>query len=319
VSGVRDRGAFVLSLDFELIWGTLDLFGTSGFRRACEIERSIVVQRLLDLLHEYEVSATWCVLGHLFLNHCDGQHREMVRPTHSWVSGDWFEHDPGGDEHTAPLFFGRSLVERIQACPTRQEIGAHSFSHVIFGDRGCSAEVAESEIKACLDAARVMGVELRSFAFPRNRVGHLDVLHRHGFQVYRGPGPLWYENEEETRISGRVAHLRDVVTAATPPTVLASLDDSGLWNVPGSMIYFPSHGIRALVPVSRRVRRAMRGLEAAAAEKQIFHLWFHPTNLADNTQRMFEGLRSILENAADLRRQKRIDIMGMAELAAECR
>jgi hypothetical protein len=35
-----DRGAFVLSLDFELIWGTMDLLGPEAFRAACERERS---------------------------------------------------------------------------------------------------------------------------------------------------------------------------------------------------------------------------------------------------------------------------------------
>lgn len=315
MSGERGRGAFILSLDFELIWGTLDLFGTNGFRRACAIERSIVVDRLLDLLHEYEVSATWCVLGHLFLGTCDGRHPEIVRPTHAWVTGDWFAHDSGGNEETAPLFFGRRLVERILSCRTRQEVGAHSFSHVIFGDSGCSAATAESEVRACVDAARAMGIEMRSFAFPRNRVGHLDVLRRHGFQVYRGPGPLWYENEEETLLSGRLAHLWDVTTATAPPTVLPSQDASGLWNIPGSMIYFPSHGIRALVPMRQRIRRAIKGLDAAAREKRIFHLWFHPTNLSDRTDAMFAGLRSILDHVAVLRKRSEIDVIPMAQVA----
>ena len=32
-------GAFTLSLDFELIWGTLDKAGPDGFAYACAIER----------------------------------------------------------------------------------------------------------------------------------------------------------------------------------------------------------------------------------------------------------------------------------------
>lgn len=311
----RDRGAFILSLDFELIWGTLDLFGPAGFQRACKIERAVVLERLVELLNEYEIPATWCVLGHLFLEGCDGRHPEIVRPSHEWVKGDWFGEDPGGTEETAPAFFGRSLIQMIRACPTPQEIGGHSFSHVIFGDPGCSAAAAESDVKASVDAARAMGLELRSFAFPRNRVGHLDALRRHGFQVYRGPGPLWYEQEGNPGLRGRCAHLADVFTAAAPPTVLPILDPSGLWNVPGSMIYFPSHGLRGLVPMWLRVKRAIKGLEAAAREKRIFHLWFHPTNLADHTEAMFAGLRSILAHAAALREKESITIIPMGALA----
>ncbi len=315
-----ERGVFTLSLDFELIWGTLDLYGTEGFRRACEIERSVVVDRLLELLTEYEISATWCVLGHLLLDRCEPvngrPHPEIVRPRHAWVRGDWLAPDPGGTEESSPLFLGKSLVEKIRACRVPQEIGCHSFSHVVFGDPGCSTETAESEVVACLEAGRNMGLEFRSFAFPRNRIGHLDVLRRHGFCVFRGPGPRWYEQDESNAFA-RLAHLWDVVLAVAPPTVLPERDPSGLWNLPGSMIYFPSHGIRKWIPVSRRVRRAVKGLESAARDRRVFHLWFHPTNLADRTEAMVDGLRTIFERAAELRAQGALAIVPMGAAVPE--
>ena len=55
----QDRGVLTISLDLELIWGTLDLFGPERFRRACEIERAVVIDRLLDLFTEFDVQATW--------------------------------------------------------------------------------------------------------------------------------------------------------------------------------------------------------------------------------------------------------------------
>ena len=60
--------------------------------------------------------------------------RALASALAAWERGDWFEHDPCTTETLAPTFFGRSLVEKIRACPTPQEIGSHSFSHVIFGD-----------------------------------------------------------------------------------------------------------------------------------------------------------------------------------------
>src|SRR6187397_2127119 len=115
-----ERGVFTISLDFELIWGALDLFGPERFRRACERERE-AVGRLLDLFVEFDVPATWCIQGHLFLDRCAAvngrKHPEIVRPSHAWCRRDWFEHDPGGDEASAPTFLGRSLVEKIRDCP----------------------------------------------------------------------------------------------------------------------------------------------------------------------------------------------------------
>jgi peptidoglycan/xylan/chitin deacetylase (PgdA/CDA1 family) len=314
-----ERGVFTLSLDFELIWGTLDLFGPERFRRACERERAVVIDRLLALLAEFEISATWCVVGHLFLERCEARpgrkHPEIVRPRPARQERDWFRRDPGGSEAEAPLFMARSLIEKIRACPVPQEIGCHSFSHVIFGDAECSRAAAESEIAACARLAAELGIGLRSFAFPRNRVGHLDVLREYGFACYRGPEPHWYEQSQWPAAVKRAAHLWEVLAAATPPVVLPRWAEAGLWNIAGSMIYFPMHGLRWLIPVSWRVRRARKGLEAAAQQRRIFHLWLHPTNLADHTEAMFAGLRAILERARELQAQGELRILPMGALA----
>ncbi len=313
-----ERGVFTISLDFELIWGTLDLFGPQGFRHAYEIERKEVIDRLLALFVEFEVPATWCMLGHLFLDRCSSEggskHPEIVRPHHAWHPEDWFLHDPCRNEESDPLFYGRSLLEKIRACPVPQEIGSHSFSHVIFSDGGCSRETAESEVAASVRAAREVGVDLRSFAFPRNQVGHLEVLRDYGFTCYRGPDPLWYEQGSGRKAAKRLAHLWDVLRASEPPVGLPQLTSVGIWNIPGSMIYFPMHGLRRYIPISLRVRRAVKGLEAAAREKRIFHLWFHPTNLAFQMEQMLDGLRAILEHAATLRANDALTFLPMGAL-----
>jgi peptidoglycan/xylan/chitin deacetylase (PgdA/CDA1 family) len=311
-----DRGVFTISLDFELIWGTLDR-GVDTFREACERERSVVVDELLALLAEFEISATWCTLGHLFLDRCgprDGRKHPEIEPPRLEGVGDWFEHDPGGTEESDPIFYGRSLVDRILACPVPQEIGSHSFSHPLFGDPGCSRETADTELAECVRLAAERGLELRSFAFPRNRVGHLDVLREHGFTMYRGPDPTWYEGDRWPRPIKRLGHLADVVLARRPPVVLPEEVLPGLWNLPGSMIYFPMHGPRRHLPLSRRVARALKGLDAAVERRRVFHLWFHPTNLAFETEQMFDGLRRIFDRAAALRGEGRLAIKPMGAI-----
>jgi len=321
-SNSRGAGALTISIDFELIWGTLDLFGPKRFGPACMIEREVVVDRLLELFEELDIPATWCIVGHLFLESCEVvngvKHPDIIRPQHSWCRGEWFTHDPCGTETSEPLFFGRDLVDRIMACPTVQEIGCHSFSHVIFGDDGCSRASAESEIAACVRLAREMGVELRSFAFPRNQVGHLDVLRHYGFKCYRGPEPVWYENTHMPPALRRMARLLDVLTASTPPVVRPERNASGLWNIPGSTIYFPIHGLRRLVPMQLRIRKALKGLREAGRRGRVFHLWFHPTNLADQTDAMFAGLRRILLAATELRHRGELEIMTMGQIAERC-
>jgi peptidoglycan/xylan/chitin deacetylase (PgdA/CDA1 family) len=317
-------GIFTISLDFELIWGTLDLFGPEGFRGDCEIERSAVIDRLLELFIEFDVPATWCILGHLFLDHCDVvdgvKHPEIVRAEHQWCANDWFEHDPCGAEESAPLFLGKSLIEKIRSCSVPQEIGSHSFSHVIFGDRGCSRDAAQSELAACVKLAEESGIQLRSFAFPRNQIGHLDLLAKYGFACYRGPEPNWYQSPRWPAAVRRLSHLGEVITAAEPPVVEPEDRGDGLVNIPGSMIYFPRHGLRRYLPMYLRVRRAVKGLRAAARRGRIFHLWFHPTNLAGDQQTMdamFGGLRRILEYASRMREKGQLEILTMGGIAEQ--
>jgi peptidoglycan/xylan/chitin deacetylase (PgdA/CDA1 family) len=309
-----EKGAFTISLDFELIWGTLDLFGPERFRRACEIEREKVIDSLLDLFVEFEVPATWCILGHLFLDKCNGQHPEIIRTEHEWVKGDWFDHEPCEAENDKSIFSGRSLVEKIKNCPVRQEIGSHSFSHVIFSDNGCSRAAAESELAESVRLAKEMQIEMRSFAFPRNEIGHLDVLKEFGFLCYRGIEPNWYENRRVPEALRRAMRLVDVLRAAEPPTVLPQTTKSGIWNIPGSSIYFPMHGFRKYIPLKLRTLRAFKGLDSAVKNRRIFHLWFHPTNLADETETMIKGLREILQYAANLRGKDKLQFLSMQDL-----
>lgn len=314
-----DRGVFTVSLDFELIWGTLDLFGPEPFRQACEQEREAVVE-LLEMFTAHGLCATWCIQGHLFLDRCaevgGRKHPEIVRPTFPWCCGDWFDHDPCGSEDSDPIFYGRSLVEKIRDCPVHQEVGCHGFSHVIFGDTGCPSRVARSELAECLRLAEELRVQMNSFAFPRNRIGHLDLLPEFGFTAYRGLDRTWYRNAP--RRLARWAHLWDVLTASTPPVVLPERTSHGLWNIPGSMIYFPMHGLRRFLPMGIRVRRALKGLDAAARSRKVFHLWFHPTNVAESSHKMLGGLGQILDHAARLRDKGLLEFLTMGDLATKC-
>lgn len=312
-----ERGIFTLSLDFELIWGTLDLQSHHRFVSLCTIEREQVVSRLLDLFAEFKVSATWCTVGHLFLDRCVGgcgrRHPELVRSS-AW-DAIRLNRDPGTSEEHAPVFYGRKLVDQIRDCETPQEIGSHSFSHVLFDESACSLETAESELEAAVSAADELGLELRSFAFPRNRIGHTGLLRKYGFTSYRNRDQSWYEPVAPRRWFHRAAHLADILIAGAPPAVLPHWDPNGLWAIPGSMLYTPAYGLRKCIPVQLRVARARKGLRAAVRERRIFHLWLHPTDLAERTDAMLSGLRRIFETVAQLRDAGEIEVLTMGELA----
>jgi hypothetical protein len=95
--------------------------------------------------------------------------------------------------------------------------------------------------------------------------------------------------------------------------VLPQFED-GLWNIPGSMLYTPAFGVRRFLPVWLRVLRANRGLDRAIERREIFHLWFHPTDLTVRPDAMLDGVRRIFERAARLRDCGELEILPMRGL-----
>jgi Polysaccharide deacetylase len=296
------RGAFTVSLDFELIWGRLDKPDWRNFRSICRSERDEVVGRLLDLFHAYRIPATWCTVGQLFL---DPNDRDNLSLPGSNLLAKLTASD-------APLLYGRDLIRQIQQCPTWQEIGCHTFSHADFAT--CSRERAEAELAACVKAARAMNVNLKSFVFPRNRVGHLDLLPKYGFTVFRGPDPMWHESAQVRGWRHRAGHLLDIARAADPPVVDVQWNANGLWDVKGSMLYTPSYGFRQHIPVNLRVHRAKKGLRSAVQQRRLFHLWFHPTDVVVRQDKMFDGLRQIFEEVANLRSAGALEVMALGDV-----
>ena len=83
------------------------------------------------------------------------------------------------------------------------------------------------------------------------------------------------------------------------------------------MLYTPSFGMRRYVPVKLRVARARKGLAEAVRTNRIFHLWFHPTDLACRMDAMLGGLETIFQEAARLRSAGKIDVFSMGELVSQ--
>jgi len=321
-----ERGAFVVSIDTEMAWGEAHQRGASNESvgaiaspagRTYDREREVIA-RILDIFARHEMAATWAVVGHLFLAECQdngaGPHPEIVRPNYSWLDGDWFDIDPCTSLRDDPSFYGGDIVDTILACPTPQEIGSHSFSHLIVDDPACTREVFASELTAAGTVAAQRGVELRSFVYPRNGVAQVERLAEHGYRGYRGRHPLpsfagrpaW--QRRVLRMVDRVYPLRG--SAARPVR-----HTSGVWNIPQSYYLFGPITSRRWLPTLHNHRPIAR-LRQAARHRSVFHMWFHPHNIIA-TPGALNTLERICVAAAELRDARRIDVVTMGDLAAQ--
>ncbi len=308
------QGVFVLSLDEELAWGSVH-GGTLPEREVLFKQTRQCIARLLKLLEKYRIHATWALVGHLFLDKCEPvngiKHPDIVRPKYSWYPDDWFLPDPCSRLEDAPLWYGRDIIDQIKNCSVSQEIGCHTFSHIRVGRPGCSRECFASELRACRDEAEKLGLNLESFVYPGNSVGHLDILAESGFLAYRGNAPHLYTSSSNIaeKIMRQIANLLPF----TPPVVLPKREN-GLWNLPASYFYPSTYRWWKLISGVSRVYKVKKALRQAAKEQAIFHLWFHPFNLANQPDKLFKELENIFAEVCRYREAGRLDNLTMGEL-----
>jgi hypothetical protein len=207
----------------------------------------------------------------------------------------------------------------LRAARTLQDIGSHSYAHVYFG------ETAREALRDDLAAARRVhdrhGLPFTSFVFPRNQVGHLDLLCEAGVKVFRSVDRGWHIGVRERlgRAAGRLANLADKLLPVPPAVVapIAHVDQGGrgVVELPSSMLLMARNGLRRAVRPSAVVAKARLGLAAARRTGRIFHLWFHPSNFYYEPDRQLETLADILRVAVKMRDRGEIEIRPMSSFA----
>jgi hypothetical protein len=178
-----------------------------------------------------------------------------------------------------------STFERMVMSGVKQDVGSHSFSHVIFNSPECSVAVARVEVSKGVEALK--GIDhVASFIFPNNKVNYLNVLREYGFVAYRGDmvGKLAYPSKTE-----------------------------GLWDI---------HKTYYLYEESLcEVGFVLRLMDLAVAYGCVLHLFFHPWNVSlDGSPRKFaeKVLEPILGYATERQNEKKLWICTMRELANYC-
>ncbi len=310
--------AFVISIDLEMSWGAVH--HGSPHDRSPYLEERRVVAELLEVMEEYEISATWAVVGHLFLPRC-GQstgmkHPEIVRPDYSWFAGDWYDLDPGTSLTDDPTWYGPDLVARIRESHIPHELASHSFGHVIAGDEGCTEEAFRSDLEACLSAAAESGLNLMSYVFPRNSIGHLGLLAEAGFLAYRSHTPDRFTQMSPPlkKMALAMDRVRPLRSGAFRPEIKGDLV-----AIPQTYLFNPGSKTADRLGDElwgRVVRRRLRG---AVRTSSLFHMWFHSHNLAGHPRRSRRAFEVLFEEARKGIDEGLLENLTMSDLAQRVR
>jgi len=288
MTGVLSKPIFTISLDMELGWGFIlhQNHKTLALLREDPKQGRGNVEVLLDLFEKYDISATWAVVGHLFLDVDKGStliSKELPQFRENQLDWEYY------NSHIVnnPLYYGRDVVERILASRVKQEIGLHGLFHLLFDQ--CSQKVADAEVREGLKLAGLLGLNPQTFVFPSNAISHLETLRKYGFGSYRGKFiPRW-----------------NIPKTIAPPGDPKCND--GIWEIPTSLCFVDPVTPFALLP------RAKLGLNRAIRRNKVFHIFLHPHDLL-RWPSLIKTLDQFLGVVAKKRDQGKLQLMTMGEL-----
>jgi len=325
------KGTLLLWIDVELGWARVHRkrINLKRLKRASMNLRE-TFDAVIGVLDKYRMPVTWTILGHLLLDHCNKDanqlpHSDMPRPNYSWLNDDWYRHDPCTDVQRDPTWYGKDIVDKIikyaKNSKMSHDIGCHSFSHQLFGDPGCSEELARAEIDKCIELMKKeYGIVPRVFSFPRDYVGHVNVLKESGLIAYRGaPTKLYPCLELERTVSNFVktqfslfTQLLSYYLLIRPHITGAEESLPGLWTVQGCLAY----GKKRLIPLRLVTLKAKNGIDKAAKEKKIFSMYTHLRDFGENS-RMLSHFEEVLSYANRKRKEGLLEVKTMTQLVKD--
>lgn len=297
-----NKPTFLISLDTELIWGSIHSLSSESVSLMKNDNKKVrgCIDTLLNLFKKHNIPATWAVVGHLFLDHCECEdgipHKDMPR-----FKEDWYSSDPCTDIQRDPLYYGKDIVEDILSNRIEHEIGYHSFSHIVFSE--CSKEVAEAEIKEGIKLAKEFGLTLKSFVFPWNKIGHVDVFKENGFKIYRGENLGRYDPNQSFLIRKFNGGIDKMIAQPAEPEWR-----DGIWEIPTSILFCDPQIKFSVLP------RAKLGLYRAIKSKKVFHVYLHPHDLLRYSS-LKDDLDMFLGIVSKKRDEGKIEVVTMGELS----
>jgi peptidoglycan/xylan/chitin deacetylase (PgdA/CDA1 family) len=316
-----NSGRFIISLDFELFWGvrdhrTLEQYGANvlGVRKA--------IPAMLEVFKEYGVHATWATVGFLFFD--DKRSLSASCPGHkpAYTNKALSPYDEvltiGENEKDDLYHFGKSLIQLIRSYPG-QEISSHTFSHYYCVEPGQDEHTFRADMQAAIHAADKLGVQLKSLVFPRNqaRDEYLKCCEELGIKCYRGTQKSWFHRDGSREGEGqltRAFRLLDSYVNISGHNSYRAATGNGLVNLPASQFLRPFSPKLAWADPLRK-RRIRKGIEHAAQNGEIYHLWWHPHNFGVNLESNLKILRGLLDCFAEMRAKHGMESLTMSEMA----
>ena len=318
---ITDEGIFTVSLDFELYWGVRDKRTIRQYANNLLGVRN-AVKEILMAFRDYDIHATWAVVGFLFFQDADSLRKNFPGRLPHYVNPSLspYLYINGSDTLETIYHFAPEMIDLI--CEyDNQEIGTHTFSHYYCLEMGQDPESFYMDISSAMKVSENRGLKLRSLVFPRNQCNpeFLSILADLGIKCYRGNESGWLysvvSREDENGLK-RVLRLTDAYVNISGHNThsLHEVLSEKPFNIPSSRFLRPYSG-KLFWLENLRLQRIKKAMSYAAKHGTIFHLWWHPHNFGIDTAENIAFLRSVLEHYKVLKEKHSMRSLNMHEIA----
>ena len=317
------QGVFVVSLDFEMMWGCHDKESSEKYGDTNIRHVRMVINRLLELFLKYDVHVTFATVGLIFCSDKTEAQSQIPSQLPSYYNSQRSPFRNGYMESISPnnecLYFAPDVITQLKEY-TNIEIGTHTYSHYYCWEKGQTTAQFEADIEMACKVAKARNITLQSIVFPRNQVAkeYLTICAKHGIKTYRGnPGQYFDETTNRFKIlNQKIARLLDTYVNwggnTTYPYTEIDRNESPI-NIPASRMLRP-YMRKLRIFEGMRLRRIKKEMRYAAKHHEIYHLWWHPHNFGANMEENLFFLENVLECFEECRQKEGMISMTMNEL-----
>ena len=298
------NGNLLISLDFELFWGVHDVSNLEEYGDDIKAVWDVLPKMISDF-DKYKVKGTFATVGFLFSANSEELKKHLPRKKPAYSKEKLSPYPLFKNlNSTGEYYFAPKLIELIKRSGNH-EIATHTFSHFYCLEDGQQKEDFNDDIAAAVSIAAEKNIALKSIVFPRNQVNedYFSILKKNGIKAYRGTEKSWFyvpdKGENESLIKRLFRLIDSYVNISGHHTFKFKKSDSTLYNLPSSRFLRPFNPKLRWIE-SLRIKRILKGMDYAAKNNEIFHLWWHPHNFGRNQKENFIALRKILSHYAFL-------------------
>jgi peptidoglycan/xylan/chitin deacetylase (PgdA/CDA1 family) len=298
------NGKFVLSLDFELHWGGVELWDLEQ-RKDYFATTRIGIPKIIALFQKYDIHCTWATVGLLFAKDLAQLKSYIPELKPSYTNKSLFyyylieQNEIGTNELDDPFHYGFSLINTILESKN-QELASHTFCHYYCNEEGQNVNQFEADIQAAQKIAMAnFNVELKSLVFPRNQFNkdYLEVAKNQGIKVFRSNPNVWFWNTNFGKITSLFRALDTLLPISKSLTYKESdiVYKNGIVELPASRFFRPYVAKEKFIR-KIKLNRILNEMTFAAKRNRIYHLWWHPHNFGDALAENLEDLATIVSH-----------------------